>query len=93
VPEVRLSRRAAKDLDALPAKVARRVADALEKLGESPQAAGFDAKLLVGRRPWRRLRVGNHRVLFRMSDGAKVLLVARVVDRKELEQAVLTLPD
>ena len=91
--EVRLSRRAVKDLDALPVKVARRVSDALERLSVDPQDAGFDVKLLVGRRPWRRLRIGNHRVLFRMSDRGKVLLVARVVDRKELEQAVLTLPD
>lgn len=91
--EVRLSRRAAKDLDAVPAKIARRVADALERLATDPRDASFDVKLLVGKKPWRRLRIGEHRVLYRLSDGGKVLLVARVVDRKELEQAVITLPD
>ena len=91
--EVRLARRAVKDLDALPAKVARRILDALEKLSRDPQVPGFDVKLLVGRRPWRRLRIGDHRVIFRPSEGGKVLLVGRVVDRKQLEQAVLTLPD
>ena len=90
--QVRLSRRAAKDLDALPAKVARRVADVLERLAEDPSEATLDVKLLVGRRPWRRLRIGNHRVLFRVSDGGRVLLVGRVVDRRELEGAVMTLP-
>jgi mRNA interferase RelE/StbE len=93
VAEVRLSRRATKDLDASPAKVARRVANALERLAENPRDTRFDVKLLVGKRPWRRLRIGDHRVPFRLSDGGKVVLVGRVVDRKELEQAVLTLPD
>lgn len=91
--EVRLSRRAAKDLDAVPAKVARRVADALERLAEDPRDSSFDVKLLVGKRPWRRLRIGDYRILFRPSGGGKVLLVGRVVDRKELKQAVLTLPE
>jgi mRNA interferase RelE/StbE len=93
VAEVRLARRAVKDLDALPDKVARRIVDLLEKLSRNPQAPEFDVKLLVGRRPWRRLRTGDYRVMFRLSDGGKVLLVGRVVDRKELEQALLTLPD
>lgn len=77
----------------MPAKVARRIADALESLSKDPRSARFDVKLLVGKRPWRRLCIGDHRILFRMAHGGKVLLVGRVVDRKELEQAVLTLPD
>jgi mRNA interferase RelE/StbE len=92
VADVQLSRRAVKDLDALPDKTARRVLDALETLAADPNGAGLDVKPLVGRRPWRRLRVGNHRVLFRVGANGQVVLVARVVDRKELEQAVLSLP-
>lgn len=91
--EDQLSRRAVKDLDGLQAKVARRVLDALEQLASDPQGSALDVKPLVGRRPWRRLRLGNHRVLFRISKGGKVLLVGRVIDRKELDQAVMTLPD
>jgi mRNA-degrading endonuclease RelE of RelBE toxin-antitoxin system len=93
VAEVRLARRAIKDLDVLPDKVAGRIVDLIEKFSKNPQGPEFDVKLLVGRRPWRRLRTRDHRILFRFSDGGKVLLVGRVVDRKELEQAVLTLPD
>lgn len=91
--EVRLARRAVKDLDSLPKRSARSVMIALEKLAEDPSDPGSDVKALVGRRPWRRLRVGNHRVLFRFYEGQKVLLVGRVVDRKELERAVQNLSD
>jgi mRNA interferase RelE/StbE len=93
VAEVRLSRRAAKDLDSLPKKTALRVIEALEQLGADPGSKAVDTKALVGRRPWRRLRVGEHRVLFRSADKGRVLLVARVIDRKELDRALGTLPD
>lgn len=91
--EVRLARKAVKDLDSLPDKTAERVVNALELLGQDPESRSLDVRSLKGRRPWRRLRVGNHRVVFRRSDGGKVLLVARIVDRKYLERAVTTLPD
>ena len=90
---VELSRRAVRDLDRLPKRTAARVADALERLGADPRASSLDVKALVGRRPWLRLRVGNHRVLFRISADQRVILVARVIDRRELEQAVASLPD
>jgi mRNA-degrading endonuclease RelE of RelBE toxin-antitoxin system len=93
VADVRLARRAVKDLDSLSDKAAERVANALELLEQDPESRSLDVKPLKGRKPWRRLRVGNHRVVFRRSDGGKVLLVARVVDRKYLERAVTTLPD
>lgn len=91
--EVRLARRAGKDLDSLSKQAARRVIAAVERLANDPSAPGLDVKVLVGRRPWRRLRVGNYRVLFRFYEGQKLLLVARVMDRKELEKAVESLPD
>lgn len=91
--EVRLARRAVKDLDSLPDKAAERVTNALELLGQDAESRSLDVKPLKGRKPWRRLRVGTHRVVFRRSNGGKVLLVARVVDRKYLDRAVTTLPD
>lgn len=66
---------------------------AVDRLANDPSDPGLDVKALVGRRPWRRLRVGNHRVLFRFFDGQKLLLVGRVIDRKELEKAVETLSE
>ncbi|HLF69962.1 MAG TPA: type II toxin-antitoxin system RelE/ParE family toxin [Actinomycetota bacterium] len=91
--EVRLARRAVKDLDSLTNRVAHSVITAIERLAADPSDASLDVKALVGRRPWRRLRVGSYRVLFHFSDGQKVLLVGRVIDRKELEQAVKSLSD
>jgi len=93
VSEVRLARRAVKDLDSIPKRVAEIVLTAIDRLSADPSDASLDVKALVGRRPWRRLRVGSHRVLFHFSDGQKVLLVGRVIDRKELEQAVKSLPN
>jgi mRNA-degrading endonuclease RelE of RelBE toxin-antitoxin system len=93
VAEVRSGRRAVKDLDSLPKKATLTVIAAIEKVASDPSGAGLDVKALVGRRPWRRLRVGSYRVLFRFADRQKVLLVARVIDRKRLEEAVESLPD
>jgi len=93
VAEVRLARRAEKDLDALTKRVAVRVLNALEALGEDPGAEQLDVKPLVGRRPWRRMRVGDYRVLFKVADRGRIVLVARVIDRRDLERALTTLPD
>jgi mRNA-degrading endonuclease RelE of RelBE toxin-antitoxin system len=82
-----------KDLDALPNRTARRVLDALEQLGKDPGSSELDVKPLVGRRPWRRYRVGDFRIVFRLAEQGRVLLVARVVDRKELERALRTLSE
>jgi mRNA-degrading endonuclease RelE of RelBE toxin-antitoxin system len=59
----------------------------------------LDIATLQGASPWRRLRVGNWRILFRpvseeerqRTGGEDSFLVARVVDRKELRAAVATL--
>lgn len=91
--EVRLARKAVKDLDPLTDKATQRVVTALELLARDPESRSLDVKPLSGRKPWRRLRVGDHRVVFRLSKGGNVLLVARVVDRKYLERAISTLPD
>jgi mRNA interferase RelE/StbE len=93
LPAVELSRRAVRDLDRLSKRAATRVADSLERLANDPRVSSLDVKALVGRRPWLRLRVGEHRVLFRISNDGQVLLVARVVDRRDLDLAVASLPD
>jgi mRNA interferase RelE/StbE len=91
VPEVELSRRAVKELDSIPKRTAKRVVDALAQLGGDPESTSLDVKALVGKRPWRRLRIGDYRVLFRTE--GDVVLVARVIDRKELDRAIRSLPD
>jgi mRNA interferase RelE/StbE len=93
VAEVRLARRAVKDLDSLAKKAAANVITAIEKLGANPSDPNLDVKPLAGHRPWKRLRIGNYRVVFQLSDVQRVLLIGRIVDRKELDQAVKTLPE
>ena len=73
----------------------RRVRDALEAL--SAGADNLDVKALAGRAPWLRLRVGDWRVLYRplsaeeAAAGGPGWLVARVVDRRDLERSVRSL--
>lgn len=91
-----LSRRAEPDLRGLGRGDAlSRMRDALQALaaGESD----LDVKPLAGSAPWRRLRVGEYRVLHRPvapseagGSGAGIL-VARVVHPRDLERAVATL--
>ncbi len=89
--QVRLSRRAVKDLDGISAAQTRRTLDALERLAQDPAGSTLDVKPLVGRRPWRRLRIGDYRVLFRIDRSA--FLIARVVYRRDLDRVVRTLAD
>lgn len=49
-----------------------------------------DVKPLAGRSPWRRLRAGDYRVLYRSVERGDepVIWVERIVSRGELERAV-----
>ncbi|MFZ1926845.1 MAG: hypothetical protein WAU42_11955 [Solirubrobacteraceae bacterium] len=53
-------------------------------------AANFDVKPVAGHVPWRRLLVGEHRVLYRelAADPDVRYLVARVIDRRDLHRAI-----
>jgi mRNA-degrading endonuclease RelE of RelBE toxin-antitoxin system len=83
--DVNLSSRAERDLRRLgPGDDRRRVLDALRALGEG--APNLDVKPLVGRHPWRRLRAGDLRVIFRPIDH-RTVLVERIVNRRELDRA------
>jgi hypothetical protein len=58
-------------------------------------ADNLDAKPLVGRAPWRRLRVGELRVLYRPLTEEEAAeggyLIARVIHRRDLQRAVSSL--
>ena len=85
---VLLATRAARDLRRLgPGPELDCIEAALQRLGDSE--ANLDIKPLSGSAPWLRLRVGDWRVLFRLADAA--VLVARIIHRSELQQAVRTL--
>ncbi|HTC60095.1 MAG TPA: type II toxin-antitoxin system RelE/ParE family toxin [Solirubrobacteraceae bacterium] len=85
---IELAPRAIRDLKHLDHKTRKRVQRAFEALGTD--AANLDIKPVSGHAPWRRLRVGEHRVLYReLTDAANArYLVARVIDRRDLHRAV-----
>jgi mRNA-degrading endonuclease RelE of RelBE toxin-antitoxin system len=76
-----------------------RIREAIRALERGEE--GLDIVALEGRRPWRRLREGDWRIIFRplsqaearrlgIADG-DALLVARIVNRRDLERAIRTL--
>ena len=76
-----LLRSAARELDALPQPMRRRVARAIGALATEPRPPGV--KLLSGpERIWR-VRVGDYRVLYRVDDDRVVVMVVRVRHRRD----------
>lgn len=103
---IEISSRAERDLRRLQRRELARVLDGLDGLVAEPPPENLDVKQLAGHPGWLRLRVGDFRVLYRpLSDaerarlllqrgtleGSPAFLVARVVNRRELERAVRTL--
>jgi hypothetical protein len=95
VSRVVLARAAERDLR----KLARspdlgQIRAAIEALGNDE---GTDVVALAGRAPWRRMRVGDWRVLFRPLDAGerrdlglrgRAYVIARIVNRRDLPRAV-----
>lgn len=93
---IEFAQRAVRDLRRMPRPDVRRIKSAVDELAAG--AKNLDVKPLAGHPPWRRLRVGDFRVLYReievterRGDTPAGWLVARVIDRRDLEQAVRTL--
>ena len=91
-----LARRAERDLRRVGSlETVARIRDALAALAAGE--ANLDIKPLAGAPPWHRLRVGDHRILYRPVDPAEPIeaqaewLVARIIHRRDLERAVTTL--
>lgn len=86
---IEVSARAETDLRRIQRGPQRRLLrDGIQMLAEP--SANLDVKAVIGHPPWRRLRVGDFRVLYRPVD-ATTLLVGRVVDRGDLERAIAAL--
>lgn len=99
VAHVELSRRAERDLHNLGASDRHRLVSAIEQtLGQDPLPANADDRALSGRAPWRRLRVGELRILYREmtldelpAGAARGRRIARIIHRGDLHRAVGTL--
>jgi mRNA-degrading endonuclease RelE of RelBE toxin-antitoxin system len=85
---IKVAPRAVRDLKNLDSQTRKRVQRAFQALGTD--AANLDVKPVAGHAPWRRLRVGEHRVLYRefANDADARYLVARVIDRRDLHRAI-----
>lgn len=88
---VELDRQAQRDLRKLHPDDHRAALRAMaDVLTHEPLPANANDRSLKGRAPWRRLRVGELRVLWRDGERRRV---ARVIHRRDLERAVRTLGD
>lgn len=96
---VELSTRAIKDLRRLDRAARDRVTRVLRAdLVADPRPRNLDVVQLEGRAPWSRLRVGDHRVIFRPLTAAELralgarqrkgILVERLINRRDLEKAI-----
>jgi mRNA interferase RelE/StbE len=77
---VELTKRARKELDALPDAIGERIFARLEQLKSNPRPA--DVKKLKGRDAWR-IRAGDYRVIYTIHDNVLLVLVVRVAHRRE----------
>ena len=72
---------AKKDLESLPKKTRQRVLEAVHKLAVTPRPRG--CKKLQGTKDSYRIRVGDYRVIYEVSDEAVTVLIVRVRHRRE----------
>lgn len=85
--EVVLTDRAIADLDALPLKVRLQVSQDIASLVRDPFPSHPGAKKLKGYRPpLYRLRAGDYRVFYRVSQ--QRVTVLRVIDRRDLDRSL-----
>jgi mRNA interferase RelE/StbE len=78
---VRIIHSAEKEMDKLPVVVHRRISKRIFSLEENPRPRGI--KKLSDREEYR-LRVGNYRILYTISDSDKVITIMAVGHRREV---------
>lgn len=79
---VEIKRSAAKGLKALPARARQRIRTAIFCLADDPRPYGH--KTLDSAKKLYRIRVGSYRVIYQVHDGALVVLVVRLGDRRDV---------
>jgi mRNA interferase RelE/StbE len=78
--QVRLSSRAARDLDRLDRNARERMLERLDRLAEDPRDPRLSA-LLTGKGELRKSRVGGWRIIFSIEEAVKVVAVV-TIDRR-----------
>lgn len=79
---LKIARSAEKELDRLPRAARESVADRILSLENTPRPIGV--KKLQGRESSYRLRVGDYRVLYTISDQDRVMTIYAVGHRREV---------
>ncbi|MBI3182070.1 MAG: type II toxin-antitoxin system RelE/ParE family toxin [Myxococcales bacterium] len=80
---IRLLKRAARELEALPARERARVAARIDSLADNPRPHGAEALQgeLAGHL---RIRAGDYRIIYAVEDAALVVTIVRVGHRREV---------
>jgi mRNA interferase RelE/StbE len=73
---------AEKELHRLPAAMVTRIASRVDRLAAQPRPPGCK-KLRGGVNEWR-IRIGDYRVIYTISDAERVIDVTRIAHRKEV---------
>ncbi|HEX5568106.1 MAG TPA: type II toxin-antitoxin system RelE/ParE family toxin [Streptomyces sp.] len=82
----RFTTAAQRQLRAISRPDAMRILTALTALGDDPYREGADVKKLTGPSGLHLLRVGSHRVAYRVNNGELVVLVVKVGDRRDVHR-------
>lgn len=78
---VSILRSAQKSLGHLPSGIQDRIITAIRRLGTNPRPSGV--KKLSGREAWR-IRVGDYRIIYEISDANLTVLVVDVGHRRDI---------
>jgi mRNA interferase RelE/StbE len=73
---------AAKEFRSLTADLKRRIAAAIDRLREEPRPPGV--RKLVGHERLYRIRVGSHRIVYKINDSEHLIRVTRIRHRREV---------
>ncbi|HEV2748944.1 MAG TPA: type II toxin-antitoxin system RelE/ParE family toxin [Gemmatimonadales bacterium] len=79
--KVLITRSAAKELEALPPKVRRRIVDKIAALAVTPRPQGVEK--LSGQEKYR-IRQGDYRVLYAIDDTAEIVTVVKIAHRRDV---------
>jgi mRNA interferase RelE/StbE len=80
--------RAVRQLRAIPQPAALTILQALTPLGDDPRRPDANVKKLAGYEDRYRLRVGDYRVIYDVTDKQLVILVVGVGHRREIYRAI-----
>lgn len=80
--EIKFARTATKELRSLPSQIIQRIAGKIDQLAEDPRPK--NCRKLQGYDNLWRIRIGDYRVVYEISDQIKVVEIRRVRHRRDV---------